>query len=106
MKGVHEVTSSRPYGNEARHLDVLMYILSSLRTGQINDTYVLIHTRPAPLVIPTPGQFAPSSFLSRTSCRLTDFTWLYKILTTLKTNWRYFFFYRTRNDIHDCISLL
>lgn len=37
MKGVNDLTSSRPYGNELRHLDVLMYI-SSLRAGQI--TYV------------------------------------------------------------------
>lgn len=48
MKGVNDLTSSRPYGNELRHLDVLMYI-SSLRAGQITyvraDTYVSGTTR-------------------------------------------------------------
>lgn len=63
MKGVNDVTSSRPYANEARHLDVLMYI-SSLLAGQITyvraNTYVSGATR-HPYTWPT---FIPSRVVS------------------------------------------
>lgn len=96
MKGVNDVTSSRPYGNEARHLDVLMYI-SSLLAGQITyvraNTYVSGATR-HPYTWPT---FIPARVVSSLDQLVS--------LTLLALDDKLFHCCRIRIDNYNCIAL-